>query len=97
MRLAVNIGLLVTLLVYLSNIPLAVVYAAPRPGHSWASLLETDVTNSRHFALAGTIQSGVGTLLDFYIFFLPLPIVWHLQMTLAKRLQLAGLFSTALL
>lgn len=97
MRLAIDAGLLVTFLVYLSNVPLAAVYAAPRAGHSWESLLETLQTNSKPFALGGTIQSAIGTVLDMYILILPLHIVWRLQMPLAKRLQLVGVFSTALL
>lgn len=97
MRAAVDVGILVTFLVYLSNVPLAAVYAAPRVGHSWASLLESLKANSRPFALGGTIQSAIGTVLDIYILVLPLHIVWHLQMPLRKRLQLVGVFSTALL
>ncbi|KAI0868548.1 hypothetical protein GGS24DRAFT_207496 [Hypoxylon argillaceum] len=96
-RIAINFGLLITLLVYLSNIPLAAVYAAPRPGHSWDSLLLTLQANSRPFALGGTIQSAIGTVLDFYIFFLPLPILFRLQIEKERRLQLIAIFSTALL
>ncbi|KJK74563.1 hypothetical protein H634G_10092 [Metarhizium anisopliae BRIP 53293] len=39
LKLAINLGLVITLLVYLSNIPLATVYAAPDPGKPWSSLL----------------------------------------------------------
>ncbi|KAI1345672.1 hypothetical protein F5Y01DRAFT_322979 [Xylaria sp. FL0043] len=94
---AINFGLLITLLVYLSNIPLAAVYAAPRPGHSWDSLLLSLQANSRPFALGGTIQSAIGTLLDFYIFCLPLPILYRLQIENERRFQLIAIFSTALL
>lgn len=97
MRLAIDAGLLVTLLVYLSNVPLAAVYAAPRAGHSWSSLLESLQRDSHPFALGGTIQSAIGTVLDIYILALPLHIVLRLQMPLGKRLQLVGVFSTALL
>lgn len=97
MRVAIDVGLLVTLLVYLSNVPLAAIYAAPRVGHSWESLLESLQTNSHPFALGGAIQSAIGTVLDIYILILPLHIVWHLQMPLGKRLQLVGVFSTAIL
>ncbi|KAI5866711.1 hypothetical protein GGS23DRAFT_615277 [Durotheca rogersii] len=96
-RLAIHFGLLVTLLVYLSNIPLAAVYAAPRAGQSWDSLLLSLVANSHPFALGGTVQSAVGTLIDFYIFILPLPILFRLQMPVGRRLQLVGIFSTAFL
>ncbi|KAI3317204.1 hypothetical protein HD806DRAFT_551018 [Xylariaceae sp. AK1471] len=96
-RIAINFGLLITFLVYLSNIPLAAVYAAPRAGQSWDDLLVSLQVNSRPFALAGTVQSSVGTLLDFYIFFLPLPILTKLQMPTRRQVQLVGIFSTALL
>lgn len=94
-RIAINIGLIITLLLYLSNIPLAAVYAAPRAGQSWASLLQSLQVNSHPFAIAGTVQSAVGTLLDIYIFVLPLPILWNLNMALRRRLQLIATFSTA--
>ncbi|KAI0394223.1 hypothetical protein F5Y17DRAFT_428750 [Xylariaceae sp. FL0594] len=96
-RIAINFGLLITFLVYLSNIPLAAVYAAPRAGQSWDDLLVSLKVNSRPFALGGTVQSGVGTLLDFYIFFLPLPILFKLQMPTRRQLQLVAIFSTGLL
>ncbi|KAI1173438.1 hypothetical protein F4777DRAFT_447531 [Nemania sp. FL0916] len=96
-RLAINFGLLITFLVYLSNIPLAAVYAAPRPGHSWDSLLLTLQANSRPFALGGTIQSAIGTVLDLYTFVLPLPILFRLQIEKVRRYQLIAIFSTALL
>lgn len=96
-RVAINIGLVITLLIYLSQIPLAAIYSAPRAGHSWNSLLLTIVNNSRPFALGGAIQSAIGTVMDFYIFFLPLPILIHLQMPVKRRVQLVCIFSTALL
>ncbi|EFZ03014.2 hypothetical protein MAA_00088 [Metarhizium robertsii ARSEF 23] len=39
LKLAINLGRVMTLLVYLSNIPLAAVYAAPDPSKPWSSLL----------------------------------------------------------
>lgn len=96
-RKLIDFGILITFLLYVSNVPLAVVYAAPRPGHSWDSLLESLQVNSHPFALGGTIQSAIGTVLDFYIFFLPLPILSRLRMPSSQRWQLVGVFSTALL
>ncbi|KAI0398836.1 hypothetical protein F4802DRAFT_611348 [Xylaria palmicola] len=96
-RIAIGFGLLITFLVYLSNIPLAAVYAAPRVGQSWDSLLLSLQANSHPFALGGTIQSAIGTVLDFYIFFLPLPILFRLEMEIERRFQLIAIFSTALL
>ncbi|EED23498.1 conserved hypothetical protein [Talaromyces stipitatus ATCC 10500] len=96
-KLAINLSILVTLLLYLSEFPLAAIYAAPRPGHSWNSLLENLKANAPRLALGGAVQSAISTALDIYIFILPLPILLKLQMMPRQRLQLLGIFSTALL
>jgi len=42
-------------------------------------------------------QGAVGVGLDVFVFILPIPLILRLRMPLSKRLQLAGLFGTALL
>ncbi|RYP34521.1 hypothetical protein DL767_004233 [Monosporascus sp. MG133] len=96
-RMAINVGLLITLLTYLSNIPLAAIYGAPRAGESWESLLLTIGDNSRPFGIGGITQSAFGTLIDFYIFFLPLPFLLRLHLPKKRVLGLVSIFSTALL
>ncbi|KAI1120717.1 hypothetical protein F5Y10DRAFT_283077 [Nemania abortiva] len=58
-RIAINFGVLITFLVYISNIPLAAIYLAPRV--------------------------------------VEIPILFRLNMSVKRRVQLAGIFSTALL
>ncbi|KAK8113133.1 hypothetical protein PG984_013659 [Apiospora sp. TS-2023a] len=96
-RIAINIGLVVILLLYLSNIPMAVIYNAPHAGQSWDSMLLTLKENAREFCIAGSVQSAIGAVLDIYIFILPLPILWKLQLPYRRRVQLVATFSTALL
>ncbi|KAF2992885.1 hypothetical protein E8E14_000146 [Neopestalotiopsis sp. 37M] len=96
-RIAIYVGMVITFLVYLSNIPLAAVYLAPRVGQSWESLILTLETNKTPMTLGGVVQSTIATLIDFYIFILPLPIIARLQMPPAKRFGLIAVFSTALL
>lgn len=96
-KLAINLSILVTLLLYLSEFPLAGIYGAPKPGHSWDSLLESLEINAKPFALGGAVQSAFSTVLDIYIFILPLPILLKLQLMPRQRFQLLGIFSTALL
>lgn len=97
LRLAINIGLVITLLCYLSNIPLAAVYAAPDAGMPWKSLLRKLQTVGAKFSTAGLVQSVVGTVMDLYIFVLPLPTLLRLHLPLRRRVQLVGVFSLALL
>ncbi|KAI0970123.1 hypothetical protein F4678DRAFT_462925 [Xylaria arbuscula] len=96
-HIAINFGILITFLVYFSNIPLAAVYLAPRAGKSWDSLLITLQSNTVGFSIGGIVQTSIGTLIDLYIFILPIPILFHLNMSAKRRMQLAGIFSTALL
>ncbi|KFA68504.1 hypothetical protein S40285_05399 [Stachybotrys chlorohalonatus IBT 40285] len=94
-RLAIDFGLLITLLTYLSNIPMAAIYSAPRAGQSWEEFML--VMDARPLGIAGITQSAVGTLIDFYIFFLPLPILLKLHLPSKRVMGLVGIFSTALL
>ncbi|KAK4164099.1 hypothetical protein QBC43DRAFT_379012 [Cladorrhinum sp. PSN259] len=97
LQIMIDVGIAITLLLYLSEIPLAALYAAPRAGQSWDELLYTLRDNSKEFALGGSIQSAISTVLDLYIFFLPLPILFKLRMPASRKWQLIGVFSTALL
>ena len=97
LKFAIYFGLLIILLTYLSNIPLAAVYSAPDPGKPWSTVLLKLETDGHKFSLAGVVQSAVGTVMDLYIFFLPLPILMGLNMPLERRIQLVGIFSIALL
>ncbi|KAH7304303.1 hypothetical protein B0I35DRAFT_454804 [Stachybotrys elegans] len=86
MRIAINIGLVFTLLLYLPNIPLAAIFSAPRVGETWESMLTAG--RSRRLIIWGIIQSALSIVLDIYIFIMPLPTIIHLNMPLSKRLQL---------
>ncbi|KAK4186806.1 hypothetical protein QBC35DRAFT_500328 [Podospora australis] len=96
-RILIDSGIVITLLLYLSQIPLAAIYAAPRAGESWDDLLFKLRDNAKPFTLGGTVQSAIATALDLYIFFLPLPTLIKLRMPSSRKWQLIGVFSTALL
>lgn len=93
MKYAVNIGILITFVLYFVTIPLAAVYSAPRAGGSWSSIFTSH--GPEKMITWGIVMASMSTLLDLYIFFLPLPNIFHLQMPLARRLQLVGVFATA--
>ncbi|KAI2610571.1 hypothetical protein GGR54DRAFT_373308 [Hypoxylon sp. NC1633] len=94
-RIAVSSGLLLTLLVYLPNIPLAAIFDAPSAGSSWESMATS--TKSSHMIIWGIIQSSLTVLLDIYIFILPIPLIIKLQMPIGRRWQVFGVFTTALM
>lgn len=93
MRNAVNVGILLTFVLYLPTIPTAAVSSAPRLGGSWSSIFTSD--GPEMMITWGIVMATLSTLLDLYIFFLPLPNILRLQMPLRRRLQVAGVFATA--
>lgn len=94
-RNAINLGLIFTGVLYLPNIPLAAVFEAPAAGKSWQSMLTE--TKSHKMVYWGLVQSSLSVLLDIYIFVLPLPTIAKLHMPLGRRVQLFGVFTTALM
>lgn len=78
------------------TVPLCFYYCMPHPnsGESWDLSI---LANCNHLATPGLVQAGMNIAADVAIFVLPLPIVFRLQMTTAKKLSIAGVFMTALL
>ncbi|KAI9702567.1 MAG: hypothetical protein M1836_001047 [Candelina mexicana] len=71
------------------------VLSIPRPGQS-----ELQSILSGHTAMdipLGNTQGGVNVASDFYIFCLPIPAVWKLQLPLRKKLGVLATFATGLL
>lgn len=95
MRIAVDGGIAFTFALYFPNIPLAAIYSAPRAGQPWSSILTSD---GPFKMIPYSIAMAAGsTLLDIYLFVLPLSTIASLNMPLGRRIQLLGVFATALL
>ncbi|KAI0896232.1 hypothetical protein F4806DRAFT_54309 [Annulohypoxylon nitens] len=98
-RYLIYAGLVCSGLLYITFIPMASLYNAPRAGESWNELLAEMADLSKALVeLQWSLAIGAGsTLLDFYIFVLPLPILGRLHISRVKRIQLILVFGTALL
>jgi hypothetical protein len=94
-RNAVNVGLIFTGVLYIPNIPLAAIFEAPAASDSWQAMLTN--TKSHKMVYWGLVQSSLTILLDIYIFVLPLPTITKLHLPLGKRVQILGVFTTALM
>ncbi|KAM0525736.1 hypothetical protein ACHAPE_000447 [Trichoderma viride] len=95
MRIAVYVGIVFTGLVYWVTIPLEIAINAPHPGDTWADLL----INGQVQKLLpwGVVQGSLAVVIDLYIFILPLPVLWRLNMSLRKRIAVCAVFFTALM
>ncbi|KAI0381914.1 hypothetical protein F5Y04DRAFT_62351 [Hypomontagnella monticulosa] len=94
MRIAIYIGLVITVVAYWPNLILVPIFSVPYAGETWDDM----VTSPRVFKMTpvGTEQGTLAVLLDLYIFILPMPILASLNTTITKRLHLIGIFGIAL-
>jgi hypothetical protein len=95
MRIAVYVGLVFTGLTYWTGIPLDIAFTAPRPGETWDSLLTNG--HPQQLIYWGVLQGALAVALDLYIFILPLPVLWKLNMSLKRRIGVCAIFFTALM
>ncbi|KAI2608033.1 hypothetical protein GGR54DRAFT_393506 [Hypoxylon sp. NC1633] len=92
-RIGSKLGLAMSALLYSATSLILCQFIAPHIGQSWedAPLSET-ATKS---ILVVVIVSIVYVIMEMYIFVLPLPTIWSLNMPFSKRMQLVALFATA--
>lgn len=95
MRVAIRIGIAVTVLITLAFIPVNAVLLAPRVGETWTHVLLSGRPNN--WLIWGIGQATAGMLLDLFIFVLPIPAIMKLQLSTKKKIQLIAVFITALL
>lgn len=93
MKLAIRIGLIATVFVYLPAFPIMAYFQAPGAGESWAGVMTSG--KPQRAIYWGIVQSALGIILDLYMFVLPLPVIIRLHISKAKRIQLGLVFSTA--
>ena len=71
------------------------ILSIPKPGQSQlAAILSVDTAKDIPL---GTTQGAVGVATDFFIFCLPIPVVWKLQLPLKKKIGVLAIFMTGLL
>lgn len=95
LNIAIWIGQIFNILTYLPAIPIEVVFNAPDVGKKWAELMLSGKPQKAIYW--GVVQSAMSIVLDLYIFFLPMPTIVKLNMSVRKRAQVVAVFSTALM
>lgn len=95
MKLAIRIGLVATVIVYLPGLPIEAYFQAPAAGESWEGVMTSGKPQKAIYW--GIVQSVLGIILDLYMLVLPLPVIIQLHMSRTKRIQLGLVFSTALM
>ena len=67
----------------------------PRPGQSLLAAFRS-LNTAKGISLS-IAQSIAGVAIDFFIFCLPIPVVWSLQLPLRKKIGVLTVFMTGLL
>lgn len=94
-KIAIHLGILANCCFYIGSSIILLVLCVPRSDESWLSPVYA--ARCRQTTKMGIIQGVFGLLSDLYIFILPLPILWRLQMPLRRKLGITAIFLTGLM
>ncbi|KAI1120822.1 hypothetical protein F5Y10DRAFT_282980 [Nemania abortiva] len=95
-RLAVKIGLVVSFIAYFATTLVFIYFEVPHKGETWEDLITPDGSaRTRSAVPSGVTLGSFSILIDLYIFTLPLPTLYRLNLALSKKIQLIALFATA--
>ena len=92
LRWLIHLGIGTSLVVYGSTIVLTPTFCAPRAGTTWTSPETFD--NCKGAEIFAVVQAAFSVAFDFYLLFLPVPVIWNLQMPMRRRLGIIGVFMT---
>lgn len=82
-KLLVHIGIVASLATYLAYVPLKTYYCVPRAGQHWnAPEVSQECGKVRSYMIA---QGALNLVLDVYSLYIPVPVVWKLQLSTAKK------------
>ena len=94
-RIGIYLGIIIGCLFYTSADIVFLITCVPRRGVRWLSpefaAQCTPATNMNY------VQGIFGVVSDLYIFILPLPVLWTLQMPLKRKLGITAIFVTGLM
>ncbi|KAI1177089.1 hypothetical protein F4777DRAFT_543702 [Nemania sp. FL0916] len=97
-RIGVYFGLAGSFLGYFATTLVFAYYSAPHVGQTWEQLLLLELENKgggRQAVPSGVTLGALSILIDLYIFILPLPTLFRLNMALSKKIQVIALFAAA--
>lgn len=76
-------GIIVSLATYWTFIPLETYYCTPRGNQQWNAIeVSEKCSKIRPYTI---VQGAINVLLDVYILYLPIPVVWKLQLSTPQK------------
>lgn len=92
LRYACWFGIALSLLIYLSNIPVFAVFAFPHGDEKWDLSLAAKASKTN---IHGIITASYNVASDIYILILPIPMILRLNLSPHKKLGIFAVFGTA--
>ncbi|KAI4861985.1 hypothetical protein F4820DRAFT_431969 [Hypoxylon rubiginosum] len=98
MNVAIWVGIAATFVINASGLVVTSYFSAPHAGETWDEHIVQAVTQNIIFVLYWSVAQGsASTLLDLYIFILPLPILFRLNLSRRRKVQVIAIFLVAIL
>ena len=89
-------GIAYHVVLYTTSFILEFVFCYPRSGQGFvAGFIRPSCEHDA--AKLGITQAGLNIIGDFYLLFLPIPVIWKLQYSLKKKLRISAMFMTGFL
>lgn len=98
MKYATILGMVFTAFVYWTGIVIASIFCAAHIDETWDPLAGASIVRRcPRTNYWGIMQRACAILIDIFIFVLPIPTILRLQLPTSRKVQLLGIFMTALL
>ncbi|KAI1767771.1 hypothetical protein GGR53DRAFT_480593 [Hypoxylon sp. FL1150] len=97
MRISIYIGMAAVTALYVTSIITGTYFVAPHAGETWDSVIAKTAGGHFFSQYWGVASASTALVIDLFLFILPLPILWKLNLSNQRKLQISGVFSVGLL
>ncbi|KAI0423476.1 hypothetical protein F5Y09DRAFT_241116 [Xylaria sp. FL1042] len=97
MDIAIWVGVIVCFATSASGLVIESYYAAPHIGDTWDNLAAKTISGPLPSMYWSVVQGAIGTVLDVYIFILPLTVLIRLNLSMTKKIQIIAIFFVGVL
>ncbi len=94
-RYSIYIGIVWASLISFTTVIVATALCSPRRGEAFNNMAV--IQRCGHQQTWAVVQGALNVLLDFYILYLPIPVVWKLQLGKNRKIGVLGIFMTGLM
>ena len=91
----IYVGILWTMLINVTSIIVCAALCAPRRGESFGNY--TSINRCAQLGTWALVQGSLNVVLDFYILYLPVPVLWSLKLNRKRKLGVLAIFMTGMM